>query len=952
MQWKSCSESLTALAMLMSMAVISHPAKAQMDIATAEPASISSGWVGHGQSVTIKTKVKSNLNIQNVNVGYSIFNVATGTWLTSQSVNYPNLSAGQEVIADHNFQIPTTAAAGQYRVVLEFINNWPFANQAQIWSDQQAGCFTVSVAQPANYGIATRGCSDLPNGPYKAVGNQIVDGTGTPLRIAAANWAGTNGPARSASEGLSELNYKEFLKSVKQAGFNAVRIPYSDASLYTRAKSYWELPSYGAIDPQEKINGICVGPVNNSELWEAGYPQPDSNCHYTFLTTFDIFKKYVAYAKQLGLKVIFDHHSSEGNGGQQRNGLWFSKDPALNYSSDGSDDTNANGFITYDTFKANLVALATEYANEPTVIGFELHNEPLLLDACGSGQYQECQPVQLNWGVTNNKYDMKFMAQDVGNAILAVNPNALIILEAPFSYFLPSTNTGMASILAIDGNLTAVAGFGSTPPNPIVLNQPNRMVYSIHEYPLEIAWPNNPMVANDGIGYINRMNEAWAHVAAQNIAPVLITEFGGFFPDPPGTPSAGARNWMATLLPFLNGKSGHLNGPASLYGNQQPLGTFWYAAGIGEQQCCQPNGNQNSYGTDEASFLQEARGYIDAVRYKSLIEVTPNHTVIGIGASIKDVNGNVWSIQGGKVTVNGAADNSASNITQLAYVSNKVYRRKATGQWSFKTLPSNSWSADTTASPLTASPASAIAMPGSAPLIDAAGNFWAIAGGKILVNGVLDTTTANVQMLAYSGGKIWQKNAAGLWWSKTAPSASWLPLNGQTAAPALTTSVARKAIAGSDGWIIDANKHSWMLINGQIMVNGVADSSSMGVIELTYVGGKIWKKNSNGTWQSKTLPTNAWSAATANAPARATNANNTTVLPGGNGIIDANNIAWVLSNGQVVIDGVRDATTSNVVAIAYSAGKVWQKNASGLWWSKGGLFDVWTPTNGTSTPPF
>lgn len=65
-------------------------------------------------------------------------------------------------------------------------------------------------------------------------------------------------------------------------------------------------------------------------------------------------------------------------------------------------------------------------------------------------------------------------------------------------------------------------------------------------------------------------------------------------------------------------------------------------------------------------------------------------------------------------------------------------------------------------------------------------------------------------------------------------------------------------------------------------------------------------------------------------------------------IVDAGGNIWSVANGQVVVNGVADPTTANVIEMAYENGLVWQKNANNLWWSKGTPADSWSPPNGTS----
>jgi hypothetical protein len=69
-------------------------------------------------------------------------------------------------------------------------------------------------------------------------------------------------------------------------------------------------------------------------------------------------------------------------------------------------------------------------------------------------------------------------------------------------------------------------------------------------------------------------------------------------------------------------------------------------------------------------------------------------------------------------------------------------------------------------------------------ITDATGNKWTITStGQVAVNGVADTTTANVQELAYVNKAVWQENASNMWWDKTSPTAAWGPAAGTSTSP-------------------------------------------------------------------------------------------------------------------------------------------------------------------------
>jgi endoglucanase len=94
------------------------------------------------------------------------------------------------------------------------------------------------------------------------------------------------------------------------------------------------------------------------------------------------------------------------------------------------------------------------------------------------------------------------------------------------------------------------------------------------------------------------------------------------------------------------------------------------------------------------------------------------------------------------------------------------------------------------------SPDNTVVLAGSsAAIVDAAGNKWTLTtGGQVAVNGIADTTTARVIVLAYEKGLVWQENADKLWWSKTAPTAAWGPTAGTATSPIPVTATLAKAM--------------------------------------------------------------------------------------------------------------------------------------------------------------
>lgn len=194
------------------------------------------------------------------------------------------------------------------------------------------------------------------------------------------------------------------------------------------------------------------------------------------LNGLQIIDKIVSYAGQLGMKIVLDRHRPDSSG---QSALWYT------------------GTYPESRWINDWKMLAQRYFNNPTVIGVDLHNEPHD-NAC--------------WGCGNQNIDWRLAAEHAGNAILSINPNLLIIVEGVQTYNNQWYWWG--------GNLMGVKD------NPVRLNIANKVVYSTHDYPASV-W-NQPWFGDSN--YPNNLpgvwDKFWGYIQKQNLAPVLVGEFG------------------------------------------------------------------------------------------------------------------------------------------------------------------------------------------------------------------------------------------------------------------------------------------------------------------------------------------------------------------------------------------------------------------------------------------
>ena len=228
------------------------------------------------------------------------------------------------------------------------------------------------------------------------------------------------------------------------------------------------------------------------------------------LNGIQIMDKIIEGAGKRGLKVILDQHRPTTS---SQSKLWYTDE------------------ISEEQWIKDWQTLAKRYAGNDTVIGADLHNEPA---------------GDATWGSGDPKTDWRLAAERAGNAVLAVNPNWLIIVEG-----IEKTTDDL-------GNTLDWYWMGGSLQNariaPVRLNVPNRLVYSAHDYGPDVynqGWFSDPKFPEN---LTDVWDFHWGYLVKEGIAPVILGEFGGTSVgnDPEGI-------WQRSLVAYLKqNKIGYL----------------------------------------------------------------------------------------------------------------------------------------------------------------------------------------------------------------------------------------------------------------------------------------------------------------------------------------------------------------------------------------------------------
>ncbi|MEO1193813.1 MAG: cellulase family glycosylhydrolase, partial [Pseudomonadota bacterium] len=214
------------------------------------------------------------------------------------------------------------------------------------------------------------------------------------------------------------------------------------------------------------------------------------------LSGLEIMDKIVDYADEIGMRILLDHHRSEAGDGANSGGLWY------------------QGAYSEDDWIEVWETLAQRYLGQDAVIGADIHNEPHGPATWGDGSAND-------WAAA---------AERAGNAIHAINADWLIVVEGIGAYQGNNYWWG--------GNLQGVAD------RPVELDQSGKLVYSPHDYPASV-FPQPWFF--DGSDLYQVFDEHWGYIYREEIAPVLLGEFGSRLQ------TQVDRDWAEAIVTYLDG---------------------------------------------------------------------------------------------------------------------------------------------------------------------------------------------------------------------------------------------------------------------------------------------------------------------------------------------------------------------------------------------------------------
>lgn len=312
-------------------------------------------------------------------------------------------------------------------------------------------------------------------------GNRIYDRDGRQVWLTGVNWFGYN-TGTNLFDGLWNSQLVPTVKAIADHGFNLIRVPIS-AQLINE----WSRGEY----PRANYNNAYNEELNS-------------------MNSLEIFEYFLKLAEANGIKVMMDIHSANTDASGHNVNLWYTDQ------------------VSVEDYYHALEWMADRYKQNDTIIAYDLKNEPhgKPFEGDGAAIWND-SPAKNNW---------KYTAEQAAGRILACNPNVLIMVEGTEIFPMNlQTNSDYHSTDSEDyyfnwwgGNLRGVKYY------PVDLGRyQDKLVYSPHDYGptvYEQPW------FQGGYDFDSLMKDCWHdnwfYIHEENIAPILIGEWGGFMREP------------------------------------------------------------------------------------------------------------------------------------------------------------------------------------------------------------------------------------------------------------------------------------------------------------------------------------------------------------------------------------------------------------------------------------
>ncbi|MDE5764183.1 MAG: cellulase family glycosylhydrolase [Ruminococcus sp.] len=460
----------------------------------------------------------------------------------------------------------------------------------------------VSVPQVSEP-VDTLAVDDNNDDWLHAEGSRLYDMNGNEVWLTGANWFGLNCIEYSPHY-LYAGDIDDMLQEVADRGINVIRFPIStELILSWKNGTPYQISSGGmqaVYNPpvdQDDGNGGVVKAGTYGNL-NKDFVESDGKTLITSDRGFDII---LDKCKKYGIKAFIDIHSPHADNSGHNYNLWYGKETA-----DGT-------MVTTEIWQDTLVWIADKYKNNDTLLGYDLKNEPH-----GKGQEGE---KAAKWDGSTDENNWAYAATKCADAILEVNPHALIFIEGveqSLSGAMPGDYWGMPDRMVNSPYIGAWWGgnFRGAREYPIKPEHgTSQIVYSPHDYGPSVyaqTWFNKDFTTEtllDDYWY-----DTWAYINAEDIAPELIGEWGGHMD--------GAENqkWMELLRDYMI--EHHINHTFwCLNTNSGDTGGLWANISCGQQQgSTKITWEESKYALMEKSLwqTQETGKYIGLDHQKAL----------------------------------------------------------------------------------------------------------------------------------------------------------------------------------------------------------------------------------------------------------------------------------------------------------------------------------------------